>query len=240
MTWKSWKRSASVAWPVKLGVACLALGALAIAADASATTFYKWTDADGNVHYSDKPPKGFSGVVTPVEVDADAHTVPLAPPPETAPAAPVSQAPDLLTQRRETRARLEHNLAAARERLDLARKALAEFSGSGEDQQYVQRQVDASALNPNQPAQGVDLSQPQSIPNPDATQSAPARGGMFGMAPRSNCRQVKNKDGRTALVCPTAVPNQEYYRRLQELEDEVKRAEQAVADAEVAYRKGVD
>ena len=123
MSWKSWKRGASVAWPVKLGVACLALAALTIAADASATTFYKWTDADGNVHYSDKPPKGFSGVVTPVEVDADAHTVPLAPPPETAPAAPVPQVPALLTQRRETRARLEHNLAAAREPLDLARKA---------------------------------------------------------------------------------------------------------------------
>jgi outer membrane protein TolC len=36
------------------------------------------------------------------------------------------------------------------------------------------------------------------------------------------------------------VPNAEYYSRIQQLEDEVKRAEQAVEDAERAYRRGVD
>lgn len=129
MRFKSWRSGGRT-----IGrCAALLAGGLLFAASAGATTFYKWTDADGNVHYSDRPPKGHVGEVTTVEVDPGAYTVtpPIAekPAPERAAPAPAEPAPgsvDLLTQRRETRARLEANLEAARERLDLAKKALSQ------------------------------------------------------------------------------------------------------------------
>ena len=228
-----------------LRIAMLAAAAM-LATTAGAATFYKWTDKDGNVHYSDAAPKGVTGV-TRVEIDEDAHTVPAPVPAQAAregAAKPVPDAapgvPDILTQRRETRARLEANLHAARERLDLARKALSEFTATGGDQQYIQTQVDPSAINRNQANEGAEIPAPSPSANPDVTQSQPTRGGMLGMAPRANCRTAVGKDGKKVLICPTAVANQDYFRKEQELEDAVKRAEADVAEAEVAYRKGVD
>lgn len=120
--------------------AALLAAGLLFAAAAGATTFYKWTDADGNVHYSDKPPKGV-GEVTTLEVDPGAHTVTppavAAKPAPEPPAAiePVPGGTDILTQRRQTRARLEANLQAARERLDIAKKALSE-AGEPQDDEW--------------------------------------------------------------------------------------------------------
>lgn len=231
--------------PVRLRTAtvfaCAAL--LAVSLASAAGTLYKWTDAQGQVHYADKPPKGFTGEVTRIDVDTSSQVVPpvAAPKVEVAPPAPaaVPAEPDLLTQRRATRARLEANLARARERLDLARKALAEASNaSGEDFQYAQRRVDPTTINPNQAGGGVLVTTPSA--NPDATQSQAARGGMLGMAPRTNCRTAPGPGGKPVLICPTAVPNSDYYERTQKLEDEVKRAEEDVAQAEIAYRRGVD
>lgn len=223
---------AALAW-----LALLALGA--VATDAASATFYRWTDKEGNVHYSDAPPKGFSGTVTPVEVDTAYHGMPAVQPSVENPTpGSGTGATDLLTQRRATRALLEDNLAKARERLELARKALAEVSDmQGEEGQVMQRQVDPASINPNVPGSATA---PSSLVNPDATQSAPARGGMFGMTPRSNCRSVKTTDGKTVLICPTVVPNEEHYQRVTQLEAEVHLAEQAVEDAERAYRRGVD
>lgn len=117
----------------RLRQAVLVAAGLLFAAAAGAATFYKWTDAGGNVHYSDAPPKGHVGEVTRIEVDPGAHTVappvPDRPAPDRAVPLPAESAPagpDLLTQRRQTRARLEANLDAARERLDTAKKALSE------------------------------------------------------------------------------------------------------------------
>lgn len=113
--------------------AAIAACGLLFAAAAGATTFYKWTDAGGNVHYSDTPPKGHVGQVTRIEVDPGVQTV--APPivdkpaPDRAlppPAESLPAGPDILTQRRQTRAKLEANLDAARARLDAAQKALSE------------------------------------------------------------------------------------------------------------------
>jgi hypothetical protein len=108
-----------------LAAACFVLAS----GTAHAATFFKWIDKDGVVHYGDAPPKGFAGEVTRVDVDPGAHTMPAPPPPPDA--APESReaprrAPDLLEERRATRAKLEANLAQARARLDVARKALAE------------------------------------------------------------------------------------------------------------------
>ena len=57
-----------------------------------------------------------------------------------------------------------------------------------------------------------------------------------GQVARSNCH--KTQDGRT--ICPGRVPNAQYYSRVQQLEEDVKRAEAAVEEAERAYRQGVD
>ncbi len=186
---------------------CAAL-AVSAAMNASAVTFYKWTDKDGGVHYGDAPPKGFHGKVTRVDVDPAAHAVapPAAPSGTTqaVPALPEAAPTDMLTQRRETRARLEQNLAQARARLDLARKALAEATEPNPDEwQFVQ---------------GV----------------RPAAGSP--QVARSNC--YKTTTGTT--VCPSRVPNEQYFQRLDRLQAEVEAAQKAVDEAEVAYRRGVD
>ena len=41
-------------------------------------------------------------------------------------------------------------------------------------------------------------------------------------------------------MCPTLVPGEPYYDRVKQLEDAVKAAEDDLADAEPAYRRGVD
>lgn len=189
--------------------AALLAGGLLFAAAAGATTFYKWTDADGNVHYSDKPPKGHVGEVTTLEVDPGAQTVapPVADKPVPDRSLPTAIAPppggvDILTQRRATRAKLEANLDAARERLDVAQKALSEAGEpQGDEWQYT-------------------------VGGPPAP----------GSAPRANCHA--GADGK--VICPGRVPSGDYYARVQQLEESVKRAQAEVDAAEIAYRKGVD
>jgi hypothetical protein len=63
---------------------------------------------------------------------------------------------------------------------------------------------------------------------------------MHGMAPRSNCRQEKDKNGQTIVMCPTAVPGAEYHDRIARLEENLRRAEEELAAAEEAWRRGVD
>lgn len=245
MSWRSPARSPSPrAW--RLGCVLALVAAVGIL-PAAAATVYKWTDADGKVYYGDKPPKGFKGEVTRVEIDpAATATAPRPPPPQPAPpvtvepvAAP-TPAPDLLTQRRALRAKLEANLAAARERLDLAKKALAEVSDTQPgEQQYTQRQVDPASVNPNAVG-AAGTAAPAASANPDPTQTTPTKGGAFGMAPRSNCRTAVGANGKSVLVCPTLVPGEAYYERVATLEAAVKHAEEDVEEAERAYRRGVD
>jgi len=240
-----WRRTSSAGRGRAILASLLAFSAIAaFSPRADAATFYKWTDPDGTVHYGDAPPKGFSGTVERVEVDPGEHTI-AAPPGAQQPAnrelgPPAPAQPDILTQRRETWARLEANLKAARDRLDLARKALAEFTATGADQQVSQTRVDPNAINPNQASEGAELPPPVAGTNPDVTQTQPMRGGMLGMAPRANCRTAAGANGKKVLICPSAVPSQEYFQKEQELEDAVKRAQADVDAAEVAYRKGVD
>jgi hypothetical protein len=63
---------------------------------------------------------------------------------------------------------------------------------------------------------------------------------MHGSSPRSNCRVVTDTDGKSTLICATMVPNEAYRERQQKLEEAVRRAEEEVAAAEQAYRRGVD
>jgi hypothetical protein len=57
---------------------------------------------------------------------------------------------------------------------------------------------------------------------------------------KSNCRAVVDANRRTTFVCPSIVPNEEYYGRMKGLEDALKKAEEELSDAKTAYVRGVD
>lgn len=214
---------------------------------AHAAELYRWTDANGRVVYGDKPPKGAPNV-TRVDVDTSTTTIPARPSPNPppAPGAAAGTAPapamDILTQRRATRARLEANVAQARERLDLARKNLAEATDMAPDeQQSIIENVPSDSLTPDpnaKPPQGVNPNTANTVETANLT---PARGGMFGMSSnRQNCTVTITKEKNKVLVCPTIVPNQAYRERIAMLEDAVKKAEADLDAAQEAYRRGVD
>lgn len=53
-----------------------------------ARTFYRWKDAEGKVHYSDKPPEGSAGEVASLDIDPNTNLVPaVEAPPEPEPVA---------------------------------------------------------------------------------------------------------------------------------------------------------
>lgn len=200
----------------RAAAALLALCALQFAAGtASAQVLYKWIDADGKVQYSDQPPKGYKGPVTRIEPDVAATPAPPAartPPPPAAPAKAPAPAQDVAGKRRAVRTALEARLAAARDKVDAARRALADApSPDTDERQVVQQQMKGG------------------------------QGGMHGLsAKRSNCRPVVDKNGKAGVMCPALLPNDAYYERIAKLEAAVKEAEQELADAEEAWRRGVD
>ena len=63
---------------------------------------------------------------------------------------------------------------------------------------------------------------------------------MHGLSrARSNCRQsVVN--GKTITMCPAMVANDAYFERMAKLEIAVRQAEEELAEAEEAWRRGVD
>jgi hypothetical protein len=205
-------RGASVA-------ACgLALAALLCAPTASlADAFYKWVDKDGKTQYGDHPPKNFSGEVTRVEIDAPATPSPVpVPRPAADGAKKAPTPPDVAEKRRELRAKLAADLARARAKLDLARAHLTDDAAPQDDErQIVQQRVE----------KGMPM---------------PGSGAMHGSAPRSNCSVITGTDGKSTLVCPTMIPNEAYRERQQKLEEAVRQAEEELAAAEQAYRRGVD
>jgi hypothetical protein len=193
--------------------ASFAILAFLFAYPAPAQTFYKWTDKDGKVHYADKPPVGFRGEVTAIETDA-------APPPAPRPAPKVQgaepqgeeKAPDLATRRRAERERLGARVTAARAKVEKARKALAD----GEDPQDDEKQIVQQLHN-------RDAQRPERTP-----------------PPRLKCMATKTPDGRAAWNCPTPVPGESYFDRQKILEEALRTAEDELAEAERAYRRGVD
>jgi len=202
----------------RLARAMFIAAALLVAADAQAQTsspppsqsrtLYRWTDADGRIQYSDKPPTGFKGDVTKVEIDLEANTRPGAPParPQALPPDVLRDVtPDIGKQRREKRERLEQGVQAAEKKVALARAAL-EAGGDPKDDErnVVQRPLD----------------------RPDPT--------------KSNCRVVPNTAGKSAIVCPALIPNDQYYERMKGLEDALHAAEEELSQAKEAYRRGVD
>jgi Domain of unknown function (DUF4124) len=195
---------------------------------AMAQVLYKWNDAQGKTYYGDRPPKGGLNV-TRIEVDPPASnvTLPVAPKDPMEDAKDAEKAPpDIATQRRERRNRLEANLIKAREKLAAAKGALADAAVPDEDErQFIQQRKPADS--------GGDTGS-------GMTAEGRPMGGMLGMAARRNCREVNGRDGQTVIVCPAFVPNERYMERVAKLEEAVGLAELEVAEAETAYRRGVD
>lgn len=198
--------------PRKASLAIAACVAFACGATA-AQTFYKWTDAQGKVQYSDVPPKNYKGEVTRIEIEAD-KTPPPARPPEPRPVPAETRAvegkppEDIGARRRATREQLEARLERAREKVEVAKKALEESEGPNEDERQV-------------------------------IQQRAAPGGQHGMTGRSNCRVETNGQVKW-LMCPTTVPNQDYFDRIARLEENLRKAEEELAAAQLAWRRGVD
>jgi hypothetical protein len=100
-------------------------GFLAFAANSAlAQTLYKLIDRNGKVTYSEAAPKDFDGKVIRIDVDPNRNRATLGVPP----AAPAAAPPDEAAERAK-------RVGAARERLEAARKALAQArEHPGEDE----------------------------------------------------------------------------------------------------------
>lgn len=197
--------------------------------DVVAQVLYKWVDADGKTQYSDKAPmKNFTGPVTRIEPDEQPAAAPVYRAPRASPKAEEEQPaqPDLAAARRERRRKLAENVAQARAKLGAA-KAAVEGAVPGDDE----RQVIQQRVEKGRPAPGAGSA---------STGGMLGSGGMHGGAARSNCKTVKGNDGKTITTCPTMVPSDAFYARVKGLEDAVKAAEEELAAAEQAYRRGVD
>jgi Domain of unknown function (DUF4124) len=180
---------------------------------------YKWTDASGKTQYSDRPPKDFKGEVTRIETDVQPAQVVL-PKSEAAPkkseslkndGAARDNPSDYLTKQRARRAELELGVARAREALEAARKALADTSDPGPDEvQVIQNRGDNNG--------GKDSAK----------------------VGRANCRQVADNNGKAITICPGLIPSSDYYERIAQLQEAVRKAEENLSNALDAYRRGVD
>lgn len=205
--------------------AAFALAALfALGGAASAQqVLYKWVDKDGKVQYSDKPPKDATIAVTKIEIDPETNTTASAPAPKAVGASEIDQKLiDMAARKRAVRDKLEADVKRARAKVDAARVALATALPDESERQVIQQRVQ------NKTPAG---------PGSATTGGMLGNGGMLGAAPRSNC----SLDGSgNVMTCPTIVPGEAYYDRVKTLEDALRDAEKELADAEQAYRRGVD
>lgn len=177
-------------------------------------TLYRWTDSQGKTHYGDRPPKDAIGLMRIDTGPENTNTMPappVAPPPRRP--TPVAEAPKEGVPDRATQRR------ETRDRLR------AELNRALENLEAAKKKL----------ADGGDMQD-------DERQTVQQRGGRPPVTTqaRQNCRTETGKDGKPVLMCPVTVPNDQYYDRMAKLEDAVKRAEEEVAAAESAYRRGVD
>ena len=194
----------------------LALLGAALALAASAQVLYRWVDADGRTHYGDKVPKGFKGEVTRIETDTEKSTLPA---PRAARAAAADGAKEGVKR------------PAAAEDIGAKRRATREHLGARLTRARDNVEAAKRAL--------ADSEAPQDDER-QVVQQRQSKGGMHGMTGRSNCRTEVGKDGRKTPMCPTSVPTPEYHDRIARLEGDLRKAEQELADAEEAWRRGVD
>ena len=193
----------------------LALGLLAaaLALPAIAQVLYRWVDADGRTQYSDKAPKGFKGEVTRIDTEVEKSTMPPSKAPMPAPA-PAAAKP-----------------AAGTEDIGAKRRAT---------RTRLEQRLASARANVDAAKKALTESEVPQDEERQVVQQRLTTGGMHGMAPRSNCRTEVGKDGRKHQMCPVQVPTPEYHDRVAGLEANLRKAEEELADAEQAWRRGVD
>lgn len=134
-----------------------ALIAASLAAQAEVRTFYRWTDAQGRIQYSDKPPPAsFKGEVTRMDVDTEMNTRVAEPPraPLVAPDVLKDVTPDIAQQRRDKRAKLQEAVRAAERKVADAKAALAQGGEPKDDElgvvqrRFAKAQADKSNCRP--------------------------------------------------------------------------------------------
>lgn len=195
----------------------IALAVAITTVPAMAQTLYKWVDGNGRVQYSNHPPKGFKGEVTRIEPEVEKNTLPPAPTP-----APVRGPAAATTEK--TKADAAREDIAAKRRATRAR---------------LEARVVRARANVESAKKALEESESPGDEERQVVQQRAAKGGMHGMAPRSNCREEK-KDGMKWTMCPTFVPTPEYHERVAKLEESLRKAEEELAAAEQAWRREVD
>ena len=189
------------------------------AGPAVAQALYKWIDTEGRVQYSDRPPKGFKGEVSRIETETDKVTLPAA---ATSPAPPVPAAPA---------AAAEKAKAAPPESIGAKRRATRELLGERLKEARAKVEAARKAMEGSE------------SPEPEERQIVQQRGAQIpvdGVALRSNCRVEVGQDGKKGVMCPASVPAPEYYGRVARQEAALRKAEDELAAAEEAWRRGVD
>jgi hypothetical protein len=211
-----------------IAAAGVAIVAILASTAAHSDAFYKWTDKDGKVQYSDAPPKNAPGEVTRVEIDPTTNATHLPAPArnDAAAAAVEDKGTDMAAKRRALRAALEADVERARAKLERAKAALAGAVPEDSERQVIQQRSDSGNPRPG--------------PGSSATGGMLGSGGMYGNAAKSNCRTVTGSDGKSVVTCATVVPGEAYYDRIEKLEEAVRDAAEELSAAEQAYRRGVD
>jgi hypothetical protein len=189
-------------------VMILAAGSLIISAQAQ--TLYRDIDKDGKVTYSDGPPAK-SGRTTTLEFERNINVTES---PKRYSGGKESDFDERIRKRESLRDKLRADLEKAQAQLAAAETALANGRGPRDEEM--------------QPT----------ISNADNNGKPNANGIITGRSGRVVCSKEKNPDGSERISCPAiSVPNEEYPKRVKELEDAVATAEEAVRLAEQAYRR---
>lgn len=197
--------------PAALG---LALGLLA--AGACAQVLYKLVDKQGRVTYSDREPKGFDGTVTRIEADTTSNVIDT--PKSVSGTAAKGEASGA------TGAGAEPGLAETRRK---TREVLAQRVREAEAKVAAARKAKAEGEEPR-----ADELQTVQRRLPPVKEGA--------ALPRPNCFQSVDAHGKAVLHCPSVVPQDSYYARRTQLDEDLRRAEEELAAAELAYRRGTD
>jgi hypothetical protein len=190
-------------------VLVVAVGSLIISTQAQ--TLYRDVDKDGKVTYSDEPPGKDVKTTTTLEIDKNLNVTES---PKRYSDGKKSDFDERIRKREALRDKLRADLDKAQARLAAAKTALANG-----------REPRDEELQPT-------------ISNPDNNGKPNAAGIITGRSGRVVCSKGKNPDGSQRIICPAiSVPNEEYPKRVKELEDAVAKAEEEVRRAEQAYRR---
>lgn len=185
---------------------------MAVAWPAAAQVLYKLVDRDGRVTYSDSVPKNYDGQVTRID------------PPEAASNVMPSGGTGEGKAEAVRKPAGPEGIGETRRR---AREELEKKLRSAQARVEAARKAKAEGGEP----QADELQTIQRRMAPPASGQAP---------PNPNCFITTDPRGARTLHCPSRVPDDAFYERQKKLEEDLRLAEEELALAERAYRRGTD